>query len=52
MELIPIQQKLEGKNREMKFTTDPDVGHWIQWLVYPGQELYDWFLPYDKMNKE
>jgi len=32
----------------------PDVGHWVQWLVYPEQDLYDWFLKYDKelINKE
>ncbi len=40
--------KLEGKNRDLKFTAEPDLGHWIDWLVYPKQELYDWFLKYDK----
>jgi hypothetical protein len=27
------------------------VGHWIHWMVYPNQELYDWFLKYDKRLK-
>ena len=40
--------RLEGKNKDLKFTAEPDVGHWIDWLVYPKQKLYDWFLKYDK----
>jgi dipeptidyl aminopeptidase/acylaminoacyl peptidase len=39
---------LEGKNKNLRFTIEPNVGHWIQWLVYPNQELYDWFLKYHK----
>ncbi|MCJ7802683.1 MAG: prolyl oligopeptidase family serine peptidase [Candidatus Marinimicrobia bacterium] len=40
--------RLKEKNKDLKFTVEPDVGHWIDWLVYPNQELYDWFLKYDK----
>lgn len=43
--------KLKGKNKDLKFTVEPDVGHWIDWLVYPKQELYDWFLTHDKRMK-
>ncbi len=43
--------KLHGKNKDLKFTAVPDVGHWIDWLVYPKQELYDWFLKYDKRSR-
>lgn len=43
-----IINKLDGKNRDLKFTIEPEVGHWINWLVYPNQELYDWFLAHDK----
>ena len=39
-----IIKKLEGKNNELRFTVEPNVGHWIDWLVYPNQELYSWFL--------
>lgn len=46
-----IIKKLEEKNKDLKFTVEPEVGHWINWLVYPGQELYDWFLKYDKRMK-
>jgi pimeloyl-ACP methyl ester carboxylesterase len=48
-----IIDRLKGKNKNLKFTVENNIGHWIQWLVYPGQELYDWFLQYDKrlMNK-
>jgi len=40
-------KKLEGTNKDLKFTAEPAVGHWIHWLIYPGQELYDWFLQQD-----
>ena len=43
-----IIRKLEGKNSAVKFSAEPMVGHWIHWLVYPGQELYDWFLKHEK----
>lgn len=43
-----IIKKLEGKNKDLIFTIEPEVGHWINWLVYPNQELYDWFLKHDK----
>ena len=47
-----IIKKLEGKNKDLKFSVEPDVGHWIHWLVYPNQELYDWFLKFDKRIKK
>jgi pimeloyl-ACP methyl ester carboxylesterase len=46
-----IIKKLEGKNENLKFTAETNVGHWIHWLIYPNQELYDWFLKYDKRLK-
>jgi len=46
-----IINRLEGKNKELKFTADPDAGHGMYWSVYPEQELYDWFLKYDKRVK-
>jgi len=46
-----IIKKLDGKNKDLKFSVEPEVGHWINWLVYPNQELYDWFLKYDKRSK-
>ncbi len=39
---------LEGKNKELRFSIDPAAGHGIHWQVYPGQELYDWFLRHCK----
>ena len=47
-----ITKKLDGKNKDLRFSVEPDVGHWINWLVYPNQELYDWFLKYDKRLKK
>jgi predicted peptidase len=47
-----IIKKLDGKNKDLRFSVEPEVGHWINWLVYPNQELYDWFLKYDKRLKK
>lgn len=46
-----IIKRLDGKNNDLKFTIEPQVGHWINWLIYPHQELYDWFLKHDKRLK-
>jgi hypothetical protein len=46
-----IIKKLEGKNKNLRFSAEPEVGHWNNWLVYPNQELYDWFLKFDKRSK-
>jgi len=43
--------RLEGKNKNLKFTVVPDGGHGIHWFEYKKQELYDWFLKYDKRYK-
>jgi hypothetical protein len=39
------------KNKDLKFTAEPEAGHWMDWMVYPKQELYDWFLIHDKRIK-
>lgn len=46
-----IINKLKSKNKDLKFTVEPDAGHWMDWLVYPKQELYDWFLIHDKRTQ-
>lgn len=46
-----VIQRLKGKNKNLKFTQEPTAGHWIHWMVYPEQELYDWFLTHKKTNK-
>lgn len=46
-----VIRRLEGRNKNLKFTQEPNVGHWIHWMVYPEQELYDWFLTHDKRLK-
>jgi pimeloyl-ACP methyl ester carboxylesterase len=46
-----VALRLEGKNKNLKFTAEPDVGHWMEWLVYPEEELYDWFLKHDRRMK-
>ncbi|MCF8368430.1 MAG: prolyl oligopeptidase family serine peptidase [Bacteroidales bacterium] len=40
--------KLKGENKDLIFTAAPDAGHGLYWSVYTEQELYDWFLKYDK----
>lgn len=47
-----IIKKLDEKNKDLRFSVEPEVGHWINWLVYPNKELYDWFLKYDKSLKK
>lgn len=39
---------LDGRNNELRFTVEPEVGHWIHWIYYPGSELYEWFLKFTK----
>ena len=43
--------RLEGENKDLIFTVEPDAGHGMYWSVYSVQELYDWFLKYDKRLK-
>jgi predicted peptidase len=47
-----IVERLEGRNRNLRFSAEPDLGHGIHWQVYPGQEIYDWFLRYDRRSKK
>jgi pimeloyl-ACP methyl ester carboxylesterase len=56
-DVVPFEEtermikKLQGKNMNLRFSAEPEVGHWINWLVYPNQELFDWFLKYDIRSK-
>jgi hypothetical protein len=45
-----ILKKLK-ENKHVKLTAPDDKGHELHWSVYPGQELYDWFLRYDKRDR-
>jgi predicted peptidase len=47
-----IVRRLERKNRNLRFSAEPDLGHWIHWQVYPGQEIYDWLLRYDRRSRK
>jgi predicted peptidase len=47
-----IVKRLEGRNRNLRFSAEPDLGHSIHWQIYPGQELYDWLLRYDRRSRE
>lgn len=52
--VVPVEEtdyltdRLKDINSQVKYTREKNVGHWIHWLVYPGNELYDWFMKYDK----
>jgi predicted peptidase len=50
-ETMRIIEQLKDRNSKLKFTIEPNVGHWMHWSVYPGDELYDWFLKHDKGTK-
>jgi pimeloyl-ACP methyl ester carboxylesterase len=47
-----IVRRLEGRNRNLKFSAEPDLGHWIHWQVYPGRKIYDWFLRYERRSRK
>jgi predicted esterase len=42
---------LEARRADVRFTAEPDMGHWIHWQVYPGRELYDWLLAHSRKGK-
>jgi pimeloyl-ACP methyl ester carboxylesterase len=46
-----IVARLAGRNPNLKFSAEPDAGHELHWKVYPGQELYDWLLRYDRKSR-
>jgi predicted peptidase len=47
-----IVRRLERRNRNVRFSAEPDAGHSIHWQVYPGQEIYEWFLRYDRRSRK
>jgi pimeloyl-ACP methyl ester carboxylesterase len=47
-----IVKRLGGTNRNLRFSADPSAGHSIHWQVYPGQEIYDWFLRYERRSRK
>ena len=32
-----IVKRLERRNRNLRFSAEPDIGHWIHWQVYPAR---------------
>jgi predicted peptidase len=52
--VVPVEEtrrmieRLKDRNPEFKCRIEPSVGHWIHWSVYPGDELYEWFLKHDR----
>jgi pimeloyl-ACP methyl ester carboxylesterase len=51
-ETARVVAKLEGVNRNLRLSAEPEAGHEIHWKVYPGQELYDWFLRHDRRSRD
>ncbi len=47
-----IVRRLEGRNRNLRVSPEADLGHEIQWQVYPGHEIYDWLLRYDRRSRK
>jgi predicted peptidase len=47
-----LVRRLEGRNRSLRFSAEPDLGHQIHWQVYPGKEIYDWFLRHDRRSRK
>jgi pimeloyl-ACP methyl ester carboxylesterase len=46
-----VVTRLEGRNLDVRFSAEPDVGHEIHWRVYPGRELYAWLLRHDRKSR-
>ena len=52
-DVVPVEEtdylmnKLSVANDQIKYTREKNVGHWIHWQAYSGEELYDWFLKYE-----
>ncbi len=46
-----LVRRLEGRNRDLRFSAEPDLGHSVHWQVYPGREIYDWFLQHDRRSR-
>ena len=46
-----LVNRLKEKNKKVKFTIIPDGGHGIHWFEYRKQELYDWFLQHNKIER-
>lgn len=47
-----IVQKLRTNNKSIKFTIEPEVGHWMDWVVYKEAYLYEWFLKHDLRDRK
>jgi pimeloyl-ACP methyl ester carboxylesterase len=47
-----LVKRLEGRNRNLRFSAEPDLGHSIHWQVYPGREIYDWLLQHDRRTRK
>ena len=56
--VVPVEEtdylinKLSEINNQIKYTREKGVGHSIHWLVYPENEIYDWFLKHEKRNNK
>jgi pimeloyl-ACP methyl ester carboxylesterase len=56
--VVPVEETdylidiLKDINSQVQYTRERNVGHWIHWMVYPGKEIYDWFMRYDKRNNK
>jgi pimeloyl-ACP methyl ester carboxylesterase len=46
-----IVARLEGRNRNLRFSAEPGIGHSIHWQVYPGREIYDWLLQHNRRSR-
>jgi hypothetical protein len=44
-------RRLEGRSRNLRFSAESDIGHSIHWQIYPGREVYDWLLQYDRKSR-
>jgi pimeloyl-ACP methyl ester carboxylesterase len=53
-DVVPFEESsgiintIRDRGTEVLFTADSSAGHGLSWQVYPGRELYEWFLRHHK----
>jgi antitoxin component YwqK of YwqJK toxin-antitoxin module len=45
-----IINKVKNTNSNVQFKIEPNIGHWMGWIVYKEDYLYEWFLKHKKTN--
>jgi hypothetical protein len=47
-----LVRRLQGMNRNLRFSAEPDLGHSIHWQVYPAREIYGRLLQHERQSRK